>query len=131
MRASQSKSDAYTSGPGTAVPSTTRPDLDRQDSQQQAVFRAASTSPGRIDVPRSGTAAPMMPRGGESSDPTQVIVPVMPPDELRARLLHLEQKHDMSSEEFYRRWQAGDLAGMRDAMRWAMLYELWRDRYLL
>ena len=127
----QTKSEDYTSGPGTALPRTSRSHLVEDDSHEDSIFQAGSAAPGRIRRLEGGTAVSTTPIRGESADPAQIMVPVMSPDELRNRLLEFEQKYEMSSESFYRRWKAGQASDVHDAMRWAMLYELWRDRYLL
>jgi len=38
--------------------------------------------------------------------------------------LNLEQRYRMASQEFFRRWQAGELADTADSMDWNMLYQM-------
>ncbi len=53
-------------------------------------------------------------------------------EELARELRMLEQQYGMTSEAFYDLWQAGlaPACGI-DALRWAALWEAWRERYLI
>jgi hypothetical protein len=46
--------------------------------------------------------------------------------ELEARLQELEGKHKMSSEDFYHRFQKGDLGDSADFFEWSAFYDMWQ-----
>ena len=47
--------------------------------------------------------------------------------DLERDLSELEQQYEMSSEEFFRRWQAGEMADTADFMDWSALYQMVRE----
>ena len=47
--------------------------------------------------------------------------------DLERDLSELEQQYEMSSEEFFRRWQAGEMADTADFMDWNALYQMARE----
>jgi hypothetical protein len=62
----------------------------------------------------------------------ETIPAIITREELARELRTLEQKYDMPSEAFYTLWQAGQApAHGIDALRWAALWEAWRERYLI
>ncbi|MFZ1757036.1 MAG: hypothetical protein WBO46_21225 [Caldilineaceae bacterium] len=49
--------------------------------------------------------------------------------ELAADLRGFEEKYEMASDEFYRRFQAGEMGDDMEIIEWSALYELyWRTR---
>ena len=46
-------------------------------------------------------------------------------NDVRKRLAELEQVYEMSSAEFYRRWQGGAADDIFEKTEWQMLYKLW------
>jgi len=53
-------------------------------------------------------------------------------EELARELRMLEQQYGVTSETFYVLWQAGQAPARGiDALRWAALWEAWRERYLI
>ena len=44
--------------------------------------------------------------------------------DLERDLNELEQQYEMSSEEFFQRWQAGEMADTADFMDWNALYQM-------
>ncbi len=62
----------------------------------------------------------------------ETIPAIITREELARDLRTLEQKYDMTSETFYPLWQAGQAPTRGiDALRWAALWEAWRERYLI
>jgi len=47
--------------------------------------------------------------------------------DLERDLRDLEQQYQMSSGEFFRRWQAGEMADTADFMDWNMLHQMVRE----
>ena len=47
--------------------------------------------------------------------------------DLERDLSELEQQYEMSSEEFFQRWQAGEMADTADFMDWNALYQMARE----
>jgi hypothetical protein len=47
--------------------------------------------------------------------------------DLERDLSELEQQYQMSSEEFFQRWQAGEMADTADFMDWNALYQMARE----
>ena len=47
--------------------------------------------------------------------------------DLERDLGELEQQYEMSSEEFFQRWQAGEMADTADFMDWNALYQMARE----
>jgi hypothetical protein len=47
--------------------------------------------------------------------------------DLERDLSELEQQYKMSSEEFFQRWQAGEMADTADFMDWNALYQMARE----
>lgn len=47
--------------------------------------------------------------------------------DLEHDLGELEQQYEMSSEEFFHRWQAGEMADTADFMDWNALYQMVRE----
>lgn len=47
--------------------------------------------------------------------------------DLESRLKSLEQKYQMSSEQFYQRFQAGELGDSMDFFEWNTYYEMWNS----
>lgn len=45
--------------------------------------------------------------------------------ELEKRLQTFESQYQMSSEEFYRRFRAGELGDAMDFFEWSVFYEMW------
>lgn len=66
----------------------------------------------------------------ESGD-KEALVPVMSRRELKDKLQTLEDKYGIPSDEFYRRWRAGEAPDFPEALRWVLLFELFDQRYLL
>jgi hypothetical protein len=62
----------------------------------------------------------------------ETIPAIMTREELVRDLWMLERKFGMTSEVFYALWQTGQapIHGI-DALRWAALWEAWRERYLI
>jgi hypothetical protein len=52
-------------------------------------------------------------------------------DDLKKSLLELEKKYDMSSEKFYSDYKQGKAEDNFDSLKWAILYELWMQKYLM
>lgn len=44
---------------------------------------------------------------------------------IEQRLHELETQFDLASEEFYRRFQAGDLGDSADMFEWSAFYQMW------
>ncbi|NOZ05307.1 MAG: hypothetical protein GXP41_02990 [Chloroflexi bacterium] len=47
--------------------------------------------------------------------------------DLERDLRELEQQYQMSSDEFFRRWQCGEMADTADFMDWNALYQMARE----
>jgi hypothetical protein len=47
--------------------------------------------------------------------------------ELQARLKIFEQQYQMSSEEFYRRFQAGEMGDSIEVVEWSIFYDMWES----
>jgi hypothetical protein len=47
--------------------------------------------------------------------------------ELQARLEIFEQQYQMSSEEFYRRFQAGEMGDSIEVVEWSIFYDMWES----
>ncbi len=45
-------------------------------------------------------------------------------EELQRDLLEFEQQYGLSSEEFYRQFQAGDLGDRMDFIEWASMFQM-------
>lgn len=52
-------------------------------------------------------------------------------DDVKNRLLKFEKKYKISSEEFYSKWKQGEAIDSFDSLKWASLYELWEEDYLI
>jgi hypothetical protein len=46
--------------------------------------------------------------------------------DLEARLGNYERQHQLSSEEFYRRFRAGELGDEMDFVEWSVFYEMYQ-----
>lgn len=46
-------------------------------------------------------------------------------DSLRSRLAELEMEYGMSSADFLRRFQAGELGDSADMFEWSAFYQMW------
>ena len=46
--------------------------------------------------------------------------------DLQARLRAFEAQYQMSSEDFYRRFRAGELGDAMDYVEWSVFYEMWQ-----
>lgn len=46
-------------------------------------------------------------------------------DSLRSRLVELETEYGMSSADFLRRFQAGELGDSADMFEWSAYYQMW------
>ena len=47
--------------------------------------------------------------------------------ELQNRLRAFEQEYRLTTEEFYRRYEAGQLGDSADFMEWSSFYDMWRS----
>jgi hypothetical protein len=47
--------------------------------------------------------------------------------DLRNRLQVFETRYHMSSEDFYRRFRAGELGDAMDFVEWSAFYEMWKS----
>jgi len=47
--------------------------------------------------------------------------------DLRERLQVFETRYQMSSEDFYRRFQSGDMGDAMDVVEWSVFYEMWES----
>lgn len=47
--------------------------------------------------------------------------------ELQQRLLTFERQYHLTSEEFYRQYEAGQLSDSADFMEWSSFYDMWRS----
>jgi hypothetical protein len=47
--------------------------------------------------------------------------------ELENRLQAFEGQYQMRSEDFYRRFRAGELGDSMDFFEWSVFYEMWKD----
>lgn len=45
--------------------------------------------------------------------------------ELQARLTACERQYQMTSDDFYRRFRAGELGDTMEMMEWSVFYEMW------
>lgn len=45
--------------------------------------------------------------------------------DLQGRLRAFEERYQMSSEDFYRRFRAGELGDAADLVEWSVFYEMW------
>lgn len=52
-------------------------------------------------------------------------------DDVKNRLLEFEEKYQISSKEFYSKWKRGEAIDSFDSLKWASLYELWEEDYLI
>ncbi len=52
-------------------------------------------------------------------------------DDVKKSLLELEKKYGMSSEKFYSDYKQGKAEDSFDSLKWAILYELWMQKYLM
>lgn len=59
------------------------------------------------------------------------VTPILSREEVKKTLQKLERKHDMSSEEFYKQWTNGNMPSSIEMLKWAALWEAWRNRYLI
>ena len=48
-------------------------------------------------------------------------------DDLRTRLQEFEARYHMSSEDFYRRFRAGELGDAMDFVEWSVFYDMWKS----
>jgi hypothetical protein len=48
-------------------------------------------------------------------------------DDLRKRLQSFEARYHMSSEDFYRRFRAGELGDAMDLVEWSVFYDMWKS----
>jgi hypothetical protein len=48
-------------------------------------------------------------------------------DDLRNRLQEFEARYHMSSEDFYRRFRAGELGDAMDLVEWSVFYDMWKS----
>lgn len=48
-------------------------------------------------------------------------------DELQQRLRTFEQQYQLTTEEFYRQYEAGELGDSADFMEWSSFYDMWRS----
>jgi hypothetical protein len=48
-------------------------------------------------------------------------------DDLRNRLQEFEARYHMSSEDFYRRFRAGELGDAMDFVEWSVFYDMWKS----
>ncbi len=47
--------------------------------------------------------------------------------DLRERLQAFETRYQMASEEFYRRFRAGEMGDAMDVVEWSIFYEMWES----
>jgi hypothetical protein len=47
--------------------------------------------------------------------------------ELQQRLRAFEQQYQLKTQEFYRRYEAGELDDSADFMEWSSFYDMWRS----
>lgn len=47
--------------------------------------------------------------------------------DLRERLQTFETRYQMSSEDFYRRFRAGEMGDAMDVVEWSIFYEMWES----
>ena len=47
--------------------------------------------------------------------------------DLQERLQAFETRYQMPSEEFYRRFRAGELGDAMDVVEWSIFYEMWES----
>lgn len=47
--------------------------------------------------------------------------------DLRERLQAFETRYQISSEDFYRRFRAGDMGDAMDVVEWSIFYEMWES----
>ena len=52
-------------------------------------------------------------------------------DDVENRLREFQKKYKISSEEFYSKWKQGEVIDSFDSLKWASLYELWEEDYLI
>lgn len=52
-------------------------------------------------------------------------------DDMKKSLLELEKKYSMTSEKFYSDYKQGKAEDNFDSLKWAILYELWMQKYLM
>jgi hypothetical protein len=47
--------------------------------------------------------------------------------DLRERLQAFETRYQLSSEDFYRRFRAGEMGDAMDVVEWSVFYEMWES----
>lgn len=52
-------------------------------------------------------------------------------DDVEKELIELENKYGIDSKEFYSSWKIGKAPDSFDSLKWASLYELWEENYLI
>jgi hypothetical protein len=48
-------------------------------------------------------------------------------DELQERLKRFERQYQISSEEFYRRFRAGEMGDAIEVVEWSIFYDMWES----
>ncbi len=59
------------------------------------------------------------------------VTPILSREDVQDILLNLEIKYGMQSEEFYEQWLKGNMPSSIEMLKWAALWEAWRNRYLI
>ena len=52
-------------------------------------------------------------------------------NEIKNKLIEFENKYDIDSKKFYSQWKEGKVVDSLDSLKWATLYELWEEDYLI
>ncbi len=72
-----------------------------------------------------------IPSTEQSSKQTEFLPKILTRADVKSRLLEFEKKYGINSEEFYYRWRQGKAVDSLDSLKWATMYEMWKEGYLI
>lgn len=72
-----------------------------------------------------------IPSTEQSSKQIDFLPKILTRADVKSRLLEFEKKYGINSEEFYSKWRQGKAVDSLDSLKWATMYELWKEGYLI
>ena len=71
-----------------------------------------------------------IPSTEQSSKQMNFLPKILNRSEVESRLYEFEKKYGLKSDEFYSKWSQGKAVDSLDSLKWATMYELWKEGYL-
>lgn len=82
-------------------------------------------------IEETNTELPFITHSSSAESENDRVVPIVNHDDLIAILQQFEKKYHMRSKEFHESWLAKNAPNTIDTMKWVVLWELYREYYMI